>query len=317
LELKPSLIDVYYCCANIYEKQDLYEKALEYYKMTLQLHPDHLNALINMSLLKQKIGQFDDIVDIFNRILRIDESNAFDIHMNIANILHKEIGNLNDALCHYEKALTYDNTSVEVYVRMGNICIELNMSKKALSYFHMAIQLDSQCLEAFINIGSIQKDNENFIDAIHAYEATLKLKPDFPEVYCNLVICLQKICDWSDYDSHMKKLKEIVNKELNDDQVLSLLPHDSLSLPLSFEVQKKIASNYAKHRLEKLKKSIEEPQQFVYSTSLRGKLRIGFVSNNFSKYPVASIVESSFLNYSNKVQFCLYTLSSNDNIPEW
>ncbi|KAF0767516.1 UDP-N-acetylglucosamine--peptide N-acetylglucosaminyltransferase 110 kDa subunit-like, partial [Aphis craccivora] len=295
IELKPNFAHPYCDSAVIYEKQDLYEKALEYYKMTLQLQPDHLNALINMSLLKQKIGQFDDIVDIFNRILRIDESNAFDIHMNIANILHKEIGNLNDALCHYEKALTYDNTSVEVYVRMGNICIELNMSKKALSYFHMAIQLDAQCLEAFINVGAIQKDSDNFIDAIHAYEATLKLKPDFPEVYCNLVICLLKVCDWSKYDSHMLKLKEILNKQLDGGQVLSLLPHDTLLLPLSFEVQKVVAEKYAQHCIEKLKKSIKELQQFVYPTSLassNGNLRIGFVLTNFSKHPKTAILES-------------------------
>lgn len=295
IELKPNFAHPYCDSAVIYEKQNMYEKALEYYKMTLQLQPDHLNALINMSLLKQKIGQFDDIVDIFNRILQIDESDAFDIHMNLANILHKEIGNLNDALCHYEKALTYDNTSVEIHVRMGKICIELNMSKKALNYFHMAIQLDAQCLEAFINIGAIQKDSDNFIDAIHAYEATLKLKPDFPEVYCNLVICLLKVCDWSEYDSHMMKLKEILNKQLDGGQVLSLLPHDTLLLPLSFEVQKVVAEKYAQHCIEKLKKSIEESQQFVYSTSLvssNGNLRIGFVLTNFSEHPKTAILES-------------------------
>ncbi|XP_050060697.1 UDP-N-acetylglucosamine--peptide N-acetylglucosaminyltransferase 110 kDa subunit-like isoform X4 [Aphis gossypii] len=295
IELKPNFAHPYCDSAVIYEKQDLYEKALEYYKMTLQLQPDHLNALINMSLLQQKIGQFDDIVDIFNRILQIDESDAFDVHMNLANILHKEIGNLNDALFHYEKALTYDNTSVDIYVRMGNICIELNMSKKALSYFHMAIQLDSQCLEAFINVGSIQKDSDNFIDAIHAYKTILKLKPDFPEAFFNLVKCLQKVCDWSDYDSHMMKLKEILSKQLDGGQVLSLLPHDTSLLPLPFEVQKVVAEKYAQHCIEKLKKSIEEPQQFVYPTSLASSnenLRIGFVLTNISEHPKTAILES-------------------------
>ncbi|XP_025206791.1 UDP-N-acetylglucosamine--peptide N-acetylglucosaminyltransferase 110 kDa subunit-like isoform X2 [Melanaphis sacchari] len=320
IELKPNFAHAYCDSAIIYEKYDLYEKALKYYKMALQLQPDHLNALINMSLLKQKLGQFDDIVDIYKRILQIDESDAFDVHMNLANILHKEIGNLNDALFHYEKALAYDNTFVEIYVRMGIICTELNMSKKALSYLYTAIQLDSQCLEAFIKVGSIHKDSDNFIDAIRAYETVLKLKPDFPEVYCNLVQCLQKVCDWSDYDSHMAKLKEIVNQELEDDQVLSLLPHDSLLLPLSFEVQKKIATKYAQHCVEKLKKSIEEPQQFIYPTSIKftaGNLRIGFVSTNFNKYPITTIME--FLSRLNDDQIFVicYSISANDNIPSW
>lgn len=312
--MKPNFAHPYCDSAVIYEKQELYKKALEYYKMTVQLQPDHLNALINMSLLKQKIGQFDGVVDILKRILQIDESDAFDVLMNIANILHKEYGNLNDALFHYEKALTYDNKSVETYVRMGNIFIELNMSKKALFQFHTAIQLDSQCLEAFIKVGSIQKDNDNFIDAIHAYEAILKLKPDFPEAYFNLVLCLLKVCDWSDYDSHMMKLKEILNKQLYGGQVLSLLPHDTLLLPLSLEIQKIVAEKYAQHCIEKLKKSIEEIQQFVYPTSLassNGILRIGFVLTNFSKHPRTAILESLSSLKDYKIDVICYSVSDN------
>ncbi|XP_026807762.1 UDP-N-acetylglucosamine--peptide N-acetylglucosaminyltransferase 110 kDa subunit-like isoform X2 [Rhopalosiphum maidis] len=317
IDVKPNFANAYCDSAIIYEKYDLYERALDYYKMTLQLQPDHLNALINMSLLKQKMGQFDDIVEIFNRILQIDDSDAFDIHMNLANVLHKENGNLTDALFHYEKALEYDNKTVEIYVCMGNIYTELNMYEKALSYFHMAIQLDSQCLEAFVNVGFIQKDSDNFIDAIQTYETVLKLKPDFPEVYCNLVQCLQKICDWSDYDSHMIKLKEIVYQELKDDKVLSLLPHDSLLLPLSFEEQKNIATKYALHCVEKLKRSIEPPK-FSYPTSISvGNLKIGFVSTNFSKHPITTIMESLSSLYGYEIDVICYSTSSCDNIPTW
>ncbi|XP_025206937.1 UDP-N-acetylglucosamine--peptide N-acetylglucosaminyltransferase 110 kDa subunit-like [Melanaphis sacchari] len=316
IELNPNFAHVYCDSAIIYEKFDKNEMALDYYKMTLLLQPGHLNALLNMLFLKQKLGQYDDI-EVFNTVLRIDEPDAFQIHLDFANFLYKEFRNLDVAILHYEKALTYDNTSVEIYLCLGNICIKLNNSKDALRHFYMAIQLDSLCLEAYINIGSIQKDNNNFVDAIHAYETILKLKPDFPEVFCNLVLCLQKVCDWSNYDSHMVKLKEIVNRQLDDDKVLTLLPHDSLLFPLSFEVQKKIGIKYVQQCVEELEKSIEGPQQFFYPTSLNKKLRFGFILTNFYKHPISTILEYLIQKYSSKVQLFFYSVSSNDNNQSW
>jgi len=318
--LKPNFANAYCDCALIYEQYNLSEKAMEYYKMALQLQPDHLNSLHNITLLKQKMGQYDDIVEYFHRILQHEDSDAFDVHLDLANVLYKEMGNLNDALLHYEKALTYDNTHLEIYIRMGNILMELNRSNEALSYFDLAIQLDSQCLEAYIYVSSIHRDNDNFIEAIHAYEVILKLNPDCPEMYCNLVQCLQKVCDWSDYDSHIIKLKEIIDKQFNDDELTSLLPRDSLLFPLSLEAHKSIATDYAKRCVEKLKKSLKTLPLFVYPTSLTssgGCLKIGFVSSNFGNHPVTTIMEfmSSIYNYQTKI-IC-YSVSSNDNVPSW
>jgi len=318
--LKPNFANAYCDCAIVYEETGFSTKAIEYYKMAVQLQPDHLNALINLSNLKKKLGQVDDIVDIYQRILQIDESDAFDIHFNLANILYKENGNFKDALMHCEKALEYDNTSVNVYMCMGNIYTDLNMSKDALHCYNMAIQHDPQCIEAYIYVGSIEKDNENFIEAIHAYEFVLKLKPDLPDVYCNLVQCLQKNCDWSDYDSHLIKLKEIYNKQLSNGEVLSLLPHDSLMFPLSFEIQSKIASMYANHCVEKLKNSIKEPNQFVHPTSLKssnGTLRIGFISTNFGKHPITTIMETLSSINEYQIDVICYSISSNEGVPSW
>ncbi|XP_026805209.1 UDP-N-acetylglucosamine--peptide N-acetylglucosaminyltransferase 110 kDa subunit-like [Rhopalosiphum maidis] len=282
IELKPTLIEVYCDIGVVYEDLDEYERALQYYKMTLIFQPDHLNALLNFLYLKKKLGQYDDIEN-FNRILQIDDSDALDLHLDFANFLQKESINLNDALLHYEKALTYDNTLIEIYICMANVYNKLNNNK----------------------------------EVIHAYEAVLKISPDFPEIYFDLILYLLKVCDWSKYDSYMIKLKEIINKQLGDDQVLSLLPHDSLLFPLSSEVQKKIATKYVQQCVEELEKLIDEPQQFLHPTSLNGKLRIGFISTNFSKQPITNIMEYAFKMYSARVQFFFYSLSSSDNKPAW
>jgi len=269
--------------AVIFDEQGLIEKAIQYYKMTISLKPSNLNA-----------------------------------HLNLADILFKQKINLPEALTHYKIALEYDDTSVDIYIQIGNTYTELNMSEDALHSFYMAIQHDPQCLEAYISVGSILKDSDNFIEAIRAYKTVLKLQPDNPDVFCHLVNCLQKVCDWSDYDAHVKKLQEIVNEQLNDDDVLSLLPHDALMFPLSLEVLTKIASKFAKQCVQKLNESIEEPPQFVHPTASNGNTKIGFVSTNFGKHPITTIMETlTSICKNQQVDVICYSISSNDNIPSW
>ena len=52
-------------------------------------------------------------------------------------------------------------------------------------------------------------------DAIQAYSTALKLRPDFPDAFCNLAHCLQIICDWTDYDARMAKIVAIVDDQLS------------------------------------------------------------------------------------------------------
>lgn len=142
IELKPNLVSVYCDIAIIYEVKGLFERAMDNYKMTIQLEPDHLNALYNLAYLKQKLDQIDEeIVDIYQRILQIDEAEAFDIHKNLADIF-KTKGNFTDALMHYTKALEYDSKCVKIYIQMGNIYSDLNKNEDALCCFNKANELD-------------------------------------------------------------------------------------------------------------------------------------------------------------------------------
>lgn len=136
--MKPNLVAAYCDIGIIYEESNLPEKAMVNYEMAIQLDSNNLNALHNLSNLKQNLGQLDDdLIDMFQRILKIDESEAFDTHKNLADIF-KTRRNFNDALTHYEKALEYNNTSVDIYKQMGDIYSELNMADDALRCFNLA-----------------------------------------------------------------------------------------------------------------------------------------------------------------------------------
>ena len=45
--------------------------------------------------------------------------------------------------------------------------------------------------DAHSNLASVHKDSGNIPEAIQSYRTALKLKPNFPDAYCNLAHCLQ------------------------------------------------------------------------------------------------------------------------------
>lgn len=297
---------------------DLSQKAIEYYEMTLLLDPNHFNALHNLLLLKQKLGLFDDVVTLYKRMLEHENSDDFEVHIELANIFDREMGDLQEAFIHFKKALDMNSTFLDLYINIGNLLIKMKNNESALNYFNIAITLDSQCIIAHTNIGSIYKDNKKIMDAINAYETALKIIPDYPDAYCNLVQCLQQICNWSDYDFHITKLKNIVSEQLENNLVPSLLPHYSLLYPFSPEVLKQIASKYAEQCVKNSHLTRKLCQEYVYQTLLPSNLciRVGYVSSDFGNHHTLMQSIISFHN-KNKIEVFCYSLSPDDSFSSW
>jgi len=92
----------------------------------------------------------------------------------------------------------------------------------------------------------------NIPEVILSYCTALKLKPDFPDAYCNLAHCLQIVCDWIDYEARMKKLVSIVAEQVDKHRLPSVHPHTSMLYPLSHEFRKAVAARHVKCCLEKV-----------------------------------------------------------------
>lgn len=151
----------------------------------------------------------------------------------------------------------------------------------------------------------------NIPEAIQSYRTALKLKPDFPDAYCNLAHCLQIVCDWTDYDVRMKKLVSIVADQLEKNRLPSVHPHHSMLYPLSHEFRKAIAARHANLCLEKI--HVLHKQPYKFSNQLKGRLRIGYVSSDFGNHPTSHLMQSvPGLHDRNKVEVFCYALSQDD-----
>lgn len=321
LELKPNYAYAYADCGIICEEKNLPEKALDYYEAAHALDPNNLNVLINLASLKEKQGKFEDVIELNFKILEHEDSDDFKVHLDIAKF-QKKIGHFINALSNCGLAMKYVLTNSElmdVCLMLGGLLLDMKKKEDALKFFTKVIELNPQCAQAHTNIGSIYKDCDNFIEAIHAYNNALNIIPNFPDAYCNLVQCFQHICDWSDYDDRILKLKEIVAKQISNDQVPSILPHHSLLYHFSPEILKIIASKYAEQCINKAnlvgKGSLDYDNQTFLSN---GRIRVGYVSSDFGDHPITQLMQSiPNFHDRNKIEVFCYSLSPNDGSLSW
>jgi protein O-GlcNAc transferase len=61
----------------------------------------------------------------------------------------------------------------------------------ALYYYSIIFKIKPASADAHNNLALIQKYLDNIPEAIQSYQTALKLKPDFPDAYCNFAECFQ------------------------------------------------------------------------------------------------------------------------------
>ncbi|KAK7872292.1 hypothetical protein R5R35_012135 [Gryllus longicercus] len=310
IELQPNFPDAYCNLANALKEKGQVVEAEECYNTALRLCPTHADSLNNLANIKREQGYIEEATRLYLKALEVFPEFAA-AHSNLASVLQQQ-GKLNEALMHYKEAIRIQPTFADAYSNMGNTLKEMQDIQGALQCYTRAIQINPAFADAHSNLASIHKDSGNIPEAIQSYRTALKLKPDFPDAYCNLAHCLQIVCDWTDYESRMKKLVSIVAEQLDKNRLPSVHPHHSMLYPLSHEFRKAIAARHANLCLEKIHVLHKPP--YKYPKELSGtRLRIGYVSSDFGNHPTSHLMQSiPGLHDKGRVEVFCYALSPDD-----
>lgn len=211
-----------------------------------------------------------------------------------------------------KEAIRIQPTFADAYSNMGNTFKEIGDIQSALQCYSRAIQINPSFADAHSNLASIHKDSGNIVEAINAYKTALRLKPDFPDAYCNLAHCQQIICEWTNYDSRMKRIVSIIGDQLDKNRLPSVHPHHSMLYPLTHEHRKQIAAKHAQLCIEKI--SLLRRKPYKHEKKLITKrLKIGYVSSDFCNHPTSHLMQSIPGLHKNDIfEIYCYSLSPDD-----
>jgi len=189
---------------NLYIQGQL-QQALEQAKTLLQQFPSS-SVLHNISgAIYVGLGQLDDSVKAYNKALAFKPDYA-GAHYNMGIALQVQ-GKLEEAIGAYNKALAIKPDYADAYNNMGNALKEQGKLDEAITSYSKALSIKTDYAVAFYNMGTALKDQGKLDEAIGAYNKALAIKPDYAGAHYNMGNALQE-------QSKPEKAIEAYNKAL-------------------------------------------------------------------------------------------------------
>ena len=123
---------------------------------------------------------------------------------------------LAEAIDWYHIGLKLDPSHVHLFTNLGSALKDKGHVTEGISYYEKAISIQPDFFIALANLANVFKDIGRVEEAIELYRRALKSQPDFIEAFCNYVNSLLSICDWSNRDANLLRIRQIVEKQLKD-----------------------------------------------------------------------------------------------------
>jgi arylsulfatase A-like enzyme/Tfp pilus assembly protein PilF len=138
--------------------------------------PDYRKALGNLGICLAGLGQLDEAIECYHRVLQIDPSDTNAL-LNLGAALASQ-GKILEAIDPYRKAMEYDATSAIAPLRLGQLYQDAGELEQALRLFAEAIARDPEADDAYRALGDLEAASGHLKLAIKHYETALKLNPN-------------------------------------------------------------------------------------------------------------------------------------------
>jgi protein O-GlcNAc transferase len=326
LAINPNNAEAHSNLGLTFHELDQFDAAVKSYEQALLINPDFAAAHNNLGLTFKELGQLDAAVKSYEQALAI-KANYSEAHNNLGNAL-KELGQLDAAVKSYYKALAINLGFAEAHSNLGNAFKELGQLDAAVKSYEQALVIKPDYAEAHNNLGIALKELGQLYAAIESYEQALVIKPDYAEAKNNLGNALSNLGqldaavksyeqalvikpDYAEAKNNLGNafgnLGQLDGAVKSYEQALAIKPdyaeaHSNRLLLFNY------SSNYDSDFLLKeavnfgeiFRKKVSSHFSHFNCSHKPEKLRIGFVSGDFSEHPVGYFLENVLSELSKK-----------------
>jgi tetratricopeptide (TPR) repeat protein len=167
----PDFFEANFVLANIYQKEEIIDLAIQEYQKITQQKP------------QRGIGRTYDLETLFLRddpITSGEENIQALAHYNLGVIYAKE-NKLSEAKENFEKAIQIKPDFADAYANLGKVYDLLKEYLSAEENLKKAIQIKPEEPASHFNLGLVYGKQGNVEDAIREFRKSLEIKPDFAE----------------------------------------------------------------------------------------------------------------------------------------
>lgn len=187
-------IDLLIDIALLYDEIGLEDKALEMYEKVLNIDKSNASALYGMAIIYDNKENVSKAREYYKMAIEADP--FYEKAYYYLGIIEDDLGNVEEAINLYNKAIELDPYEVWAYGNIGCIYERTNQDKKALMYFNKALEIEED-YRIYYNIGVSLKKLGYIEEAKKNYLKSIELEPSFPSSYLNLAVIYKESFDYS------------------------------------------------------------------------------------------------------------------------
>ena len=142
--------------------------AIEQFKQALNIKPDSPEALHNIGMAYEKIGNLDKAVECYQSALKLLPDSA-PTHNNLGNVF-RELNDLNKAIHHLEEAIRLNPLYAEAFSNLGWTLYRTHEFDRAIGCFQKAVMLNPNLDAARFNLSLCQLILGDYLNGWKNYE---------------------------------------------------------------------------------------------------------------------------------------------------
>jgi len=296
IRLKPDYPQAYFNLANLLNGMGNATESVAAYDQCLLHSPNFSHGWVNRGNALQNLGLIDQAIKSYQQAIKIQADSVE--ALNNLGMIYARLNQFDEAKKHFDLAIKIAPNNASSFNNRGNLFTGASQFEAALLDFNEAVRLKPDYAEAFNNRGNVLKSLRRLDESIASYGQALKINPDIEFLHGSWLHSRMEICDWHDFDQHLKVLTEKVTNGRRATTCFSLLAlTDSEALHL------KAANIWIAYRCPvttSLSPIVKRPKQ--------QKIRVGYFSADFHNHATAYLI-AEFLRLHDKDKFELVGFS--------
>ncbi|MFA5823058.1 MAG: tetratricopeptide repeat protein [Thermodesulfovibrionales bacterium] len=173
-----------------YSDLGMHKEAIEAYKQSIRINPDHAETHYNLGCTYSKSGMYKEAIEAFKQAIRIKPVIS-EAHYNLG-VAYSDLGMHKEAIEAYKQAIRIKPVISEAHYNLGLNYHKLEMFKEAIEAYKQSIRINPDYAGAHYNLGIAYSKSGKYKEAIEAYKQSIRINPDDAKAHYGLGVAYGK-----------------------------------------------------------------------------------------------------------------------------
>jgi tetratricopeptide (TPR) repeat protein len=190
---------------------------VEAFKQAIRFDPDNAEALFELAVTYDDLGQDEDAIAAYLQATRIDP-NYHGAFLNLGRAYERQ-DRTSEAIAAYREAIKIKPDYVQAYNNLGTALTTMGDQEEAVTMFKQAIKIKPDYAPAHHNLGTIYRDKGGFEDAEKCFQQALRSNPEQFQSYVSLARTYVAMMKYDEAFGALESLDDLEVQEVSDGDV--------------------------------------------------------------------------------------------------